>query len=274
MKLADGVEEVRNQIGEINPWLFSDIDIVRYLNLSANNLCCKAQALRTTYASKTSAPITLANGSLQGVQEYAMPLDVEDIIQVKVQIGLLLPIVFSSQENLQIGAYVTALPLSGYVRYGIIQTGMVPSAYDNAESFTEEVLSPPPDTTGVPRWWVGFYPIPAAVYPFYVDYYQQHPQMTQPEDYVRFPSSSSDLFEAWIAYAIAKCMAKMGDLTQYNTYMDIHNKGCEAFKTEMLIKNVNINPPEYGGTRGNPLFNRSPSVLVIPPASGIQIGAS
>ena len=245
MQLRDGVLEFRNRVGEGNPWLYDDYDIVRWLNLSARNLVSKAQYLRDTYQGAT----------IVGQQEYAMPLDLDQMIQGKILIGVLMPIQFGNQEDLQIGAYVSALPLAGYIRHGLVRTGVT--------SDGSEVIYGPPDTTGVPRWWVGFYPVPAAIYSFYIDYYRFHPNMENPLDYVILPDTA-DFMDAWVSYAVAKGMEKSGDMQSAQYYMAQHQAGIQMLKDYVCQANFQINPPQYGGSVGNPMFNRGPSVLILP----------
>ena len=254
MNLRDGVTAVRNRFGEGRATLITTPEIIQDLNTSAQSMMSAAQFLTATYAGQLVA----------GQQEYPLPLDVDAVIQVKVQYGLLMPVVWAEAWNLQIGAYVTSLPLAAYLkRASILTTMALPggSGYGSTET-----IQPPPDTSGQSRWVIGFYPLPASAYNWFCDYYQLHPPLVNPMDPVSLPPQVK-FFDAWVAYAIAKACEKAGDDARAANFMAQHNDGTEAFVQFALISKAALSPPMYGGVGANPLFARSPSVLVVPPQS-------
>lgn len=263
MQLKDIVLEVRNRVQEGKQWLFSTNDIVKYANWAATSMVSEAQFLRTTYPFSTIAPFINAQGQSQGTQEYPMPADCDQLLQVKVQMGVLMPVVWSSQENLQIGAYIQALPLAAYVRRGIILTGLIP---ETETIGTGEAMVPPPDTSGQARWIIGFNPIPAAVYQCYADYIAFHPYIKNPQDTFLIPPRA-EFYDALCDYAAAKCMRKAGDDARHDAFMLSFAAGQAKLKEWVALNNYIINPPSYGGEKANPLYTRGPTVLVVPPTN-------
>lgn len=245
--LRDGVLAVRNRLGEGNAWLYQDVDIVRDLNRSASTMVRKAQANGSTYPGSTTA----------GQQEYEMPLDFDTAIDVRVNIGTLYPITFTVQQNLQYGSYVSALPLSGYFRRGTVLTSLSPAP-------AGEVVLPPSLEGAPPRWILGLYPLPSQVYSFFVDYYATHPIMQNPLDQCLIPDDT-DIFDGWVAYAIAQGKEKQQDYGGADRALAQHRAGVQLFCDYMLAAQWQINPPVYGGSQ-NPLL-QSPSVVVFAPVS-------
>ncbi len=244
MNLRDGVQAVRSRIREGNAWLYSNNDIIRDLNLSANTLISKAQGNTSTYRGLTKAPGLDAAGNPVGFQEYELPLDVFNVTGVKVQIGTLYPIEFFIRDDLQLGQYVSSLPLSAYLRRG---SGALVSQVPSTNNLDGgEVINPPSNPAAPPRWIIGFYPIPQQVYQFFVDYQSQHPTMSKPDDVCLLPYTS-DIFDAWVAYAMAQCYQIMGDDANHQKYMAIHQAGVGILAQDLLNTQWQVNPPTYGG---------------------------
>lgn len=244
MNLRDGVQRVRRIMREGNPWLYTNADIIRDLNLSANMLISGAQGNTSTYRGLTKAPGLDAAGQPVGFQEYELPLNVDTVTGVKVQIGTLYPITFFQQADLQLGQYVSSLPLSAYIRRS---SGALVSQVPSTNNIDGgEVINPPSDPASPSRWVIGFYPIPQQVYQFFVDHTTFHPVMSKPQDEVLLPPRS-DFMDAWVAYSQAQCSLVMGDTASYQTYMQIHNNGVGLLAQYYLNQQWQINPPVYGG---------------------------
>src|SRR5438876_9255449 len=74
INLRDGVLAVRQRIGELQPWFWSDAEIIQELNTSARRMTSAAQSLQSV---ATFTATKAADGGWN--QEYALPLDVDQI---------------------------------------------------------------------------------------------------------------------------------------------------------------------------------------------------
>lgn len=238
MNLRDGVIAVRNKLGEGTPWLFTDADIIRDLNLSARGMCSAAQAIRATYTGVTA--LNPSAGSGVYFQEYAMPQDVEMVFSGKIQTGGLWPLDFSqTQQALQQWGYAAGAPLKAYLRRGVVLTQQTPAG-------GEIVMPAPGNAAGIANWVVGFYPVPAATYNFFIDYVSYHPTMSAPMDLCLIPDTA-EFSDAWIAFAVARGKEKEGDLVSADRYLTVYRAGVQAFKDYMLMCQIQVTPPQWGG---------------------------
>lgn len=236
MLLRDGVVGVRNKLGEGKAWLFDTNDIVRDLNTSARALCSEAQALRETYFGVTKYDANLK----AWLQEYPMPDDCEFPYEGKLQVGgQMVPLRFKQQGYWQ-QSYAAGQPFGAYLRRGLQRTQQIAGG--------GEVALDQIPATGKVNWWVGFFPVPAAAYNFFIEYVMAHPQMTQPLDQCLIPEASFDgvdFRQAWEAYATARGKEKEGDLASAQYYDLIHSNGKKAFRDYLSVVQMTITPPVY-----------------------------
>jgi len=257
VNLRDGVQGVRDKVGEGKPWLFDTNTIIADLNRSARSMTSAAQAIRDTYAYQTQPNPTAGAGVYY--QEYQMPQNCEMIIAAKIKIGILYPLNLNyTQQQLQVFGYVASTPFAGYIRRGITLTQQVPGS-------SEIVMPAPGNKAGVAEWVLGFYPTPSGVFPFFVDYVAYHPVMQAPMDLCLIPDRS-DFYDAWIAYSISNCMEKMGDQVTADRYKKIHNAGLDQYSTYMFASQAQVTPPMYGA--GNQPANLNPYAAVMAPTAG------
>lgn len=255
MNLRDGVIAVRNKLGEGTPWLFTDDDIIRDLNLSARGMCSAAQAIRDTFSSVTALNPTAGDGIY--FQEYAMPQNCECPYAGRIQTGGLWPLDFSqTQESLQQWGFAGGAPIKAYVRRGVVLTQQTPSG--------GLVVQPAPgNTAGIASWVVGFYPVPSNAYNFFIDYVAYHPTMTAPADLVLIPDTA-DFSDAWIAFAVARGKEKEGDMVSADRYLTIYKAGVKQFAEYMLGCQAQVTPPQWGGDSG---MSSGPLAAVLAPTA-------
>lgn len=108
---------------------------------------------------------------------------------------------------------------------------------------------------------MGFYPMPAAAYPFFLDYIAYHPQLTQPLDPILIPEM---YFNELIGYAVAQGKKKEGDVQSYQLYLSDFRQGVQKYKEYIERLSVQATPPQWGN-EGNPWFNNGPAVTILAP---------
>lgn len=258
MNLRDGVVSVRNKLGEMSPWLFSDNDIIRDLNMSARSLCSAAQAMRSCYQGITA--LNPEAGAGVYYQEYQLPADVEFPYGGKIKMGIPYPLKFLPQEQLQSTGFASSTPYAAYLRRGIILTQMLPDGGMQPQA--------PINKDGVATWIVGFFPVPSAATPFWIDYVAYHPIMRNPLDPCLIPDMS-DYSQAWEAYAVARGKEKEGDLASAQYYDQIHEVGKQKYANYMLSIQTLVTPPMYGG--GYDMSNGPNALIIAPTASNLSI---
>ncbi len=266
MFLRDGYIKVKKALGEGGPWLFDDATIIHDLNISARAMCSAAQSIRDTYVFTTALNPTAGPGIY--FQEYAMPQSCEMIVSGKILIGIMYPLSFAfTQQQLQIGGYVSSVPMAAYIRRGVNLTQQVPPTTINNVTTGGEIVMPAPGMVGkTANFVVGLYPTPAGVYQCFIDHVAYHPQMNEPLDPCLLPDTS-EFFDAWCAYAIANGKEAEGDLVSCQTYKKMHQDGVEAYKLYQFSAGAQVTPPTWGGSNQNPLFSHGPGVLVMAPTA-------
>ena len=253
MNLRDGVVMVRDRLGEGSPWFFDTNSIIRDLNHSARALCSNAQSLRETYASVTALDPLAGSGVYS--QEYMLPADLEYAYNGRIQIGIPYPLDFRTQEELQLGAFTPSAPFRAYVRFGRQKSQQIPGG-------AIQIETPPASKVGTAHWWIGFWPVPAAAYNFWVNYIAYHPWMADPMSPLCLPDTG-EWADIWVAYAVARGKEKEGDLVAAAALDAKFNAGMEAYKNYMLKSMSAIIRPRWGGTQMAP----GPSVVILAPTA-------
>jgi len=256
--MGEAYRAVKKCLGEGEPWLFDDQTIIDDLNRSARDLCSEAQALYDTYQFNTAInPLVAGGGTFY--QEYAMPMSCEAPLDGKVQIGTLWPLDFSAtQSRIQTGGFVSGAPVIAYLRRGVTLTQQVPTS-------SEIVFTPPGFAGAYAPYVIGLYPVPAAVYPVWINYIAYHPPMNNPEDVCLLPDKV-DVFEAWTAYAKYKGMEAQGDSVDRQNYWQQFMDGRQLVKNYLLGQKIQVTPPQWGGGQGS-LYAQGLSIIVQAPTA-------
>src|ERR1017187_3330225 len=95
MLARDGMFQTRLALTEMRAHFWSDTEILMHLNVSARRMCSRAQNLQSFYEFTTSQ-IDNGNAGAQSKgawqQEYALPIDVDNISKMSYFSGVLYPI--------------------------------------------------------------------------------------------------------------------------------------------------------------------------------------
>ena len=265
MNLRDGVFQVRAAFTEMRSRFISDTEIIIHLNTSAKRMCSKAQNLQSFYSFNTKIikddNNAVANGSWQ--QEYALPIDIDQIIGVGYYAGVIFPITPVGREVVQLGGKVGGIPWYFYIKQ--FTRELTPQV--DGGSIAEMPLGG--ELSEQYRTVMGLYPIPSSNIPVYIWYIEMHKQMKNPMDTVGIP----DRFALpWYAYAIARMKEKEGALADAQYWQQIHEAGTDEF-VQWSMDNCNqITPPYYSNKPLPPYFLRgSTSVIVVAQTASMSI---
>ncbi|MGH9551399.1 MAG: hypothetical protein ACRD3W_18585 [Terriglobales bacterium] len=241
---------MRQALGEMTPFFWSDAEIIKWLNRSARKLCSAAQYLNSTW----SPP----NGNtVASQQEYELPDDCEVVTAVSYYSGVIYQLNPGAQRVVQQGGFVSGLPAEFYTRRGSLQ--LSPQVAGGARKVTNI-----PERTGVAKMVLGLYPVPSGSNPLYVDYVAYHPELKNPMDICLVPV---DFEEAWTAYAIRLGKVKEGSQDEADIWKAIHDEGCEEFKNWNITNGQEVGPLVWGAAHN--VYNTPAStVLVVDPTPG------
>lgn len=255
MLLRDGVSQVRVALTELRARYWSDTEIIWYLNQSAKKMCSKAQCLHSFFTFNTHIIPTDTQPAAGYNQEYALPIDVDQIEGIAYFSGTVFPILPAPREAVQLGGRVGGIPWYYYMK-------------KNSRTLTPQVaggqiISMPIDgeNAAQARTIIGLYPVPTSNIPIYIWYTEFHPTLKNPMDIVQIP----DMFmEPWMAYAMQKCKEKEGAMADALYWKKMHEEGIEEFTEYMINSEQSVTPPSYTNRPIPPFFLRgSSSVLVV-----------
>ena len=244
MYLWQGVLRVRQALNELQPWLFSDDEIVAVLNESARRMCSAAQFLNG-FSTFTTTP---------NFQEYVLPADVDQITMVSYLSGVLFPIAIVPRESIQIGGKVGGIPFWGYVSK---QTRVLTPQNNNA-GLDQIPLNP--NDGGDSRTVLGLYPIPNGELPVYIHYLMWHPQMVNPEDICQIPDR---FMQGWASYAIARMKEKQSAFDEAAYFDAQHDRYMQEFVDYMTTNGQEITAPQYQNRSLSPYFLKGASTVLV-----------
>lgn len=248
LSLKNGVYLVRRTIGELNPYNWSDEQIVEDLNWAAQHMCTVAQNL-------TGFKQVVMQNTPGGTQEQFLPADLDLIEGVKYFSGQLFDLQYNDWKTLQSGASTGSIPLYYYTKTDARE--LTPQS--NATSDIVEVPIGPQSPLGdTYRTIIGVWPIPPQPATLHVWYTYYHRWMNNPTDPVAVPPQ---YLSNWAAYAIAKCKEIEGDFTAVQYYNQVFEKGVEDFRIYSCKRKQADSPARYG-LAGEP-WRRNPSSSVI-----------
>ena len=265
MQAIDGIFQTRMALVEGRSHYFSDTEIYMALNVSAKRMCSKAQNLSSFFSFNTQI-IEVAGqdanqkGSWQ--QEYALPIDVDQIIGMAYFAGVVFPITPVGREVVQLGGHVGGIPWYFYIKP--LTRTLTPQIDDGS------IVAIPlqGELSAQYRTVIGLYPIPQSNIPVYIWYIEVHPTLKNPRDPVAIPDR---FMLPWYAYAVARMKEKEGALTDAAYWDAIHEKGTEEFVQWSMDNCQQLVPAYYSSKPLPPYFLRgSTSVLVISQSPGIR----
>lgn len=206
MILRDGILAVRNKLGEITPNYWANADIIADLNESAKRMCSAAQNLNDFIAAPFAA----------NQQEVALPALVDKITDIKYFMGILYPLEFAPQPQIQTGAFVGATPpQSYYVRSDTkVFTPQVGTGTNTGNIVETPIIDSRGQQINDAVTVIGLWPIPLQAGSLNVSYIPFHYQMKNLLDTCLIPERWK---EGWIAYAAARGFEKVQniELSQY-----------------------------------------------------------
>lgn len=252
MNLRDGVLAVRQAIGEIVANFWSDQEIVDHLNVSARRMCSEAQCLQSEYVFN-AAQVVMPDGTSQYAQEYALPIDVDQVIQASYYLGSVFPLRVVQQGQVQVGTRISGLPIVMYMRTNARQLTHHTATGIQVQPF-------PPNDGGNPRTVIGLYPVPNSAIPIYIGFLQWHPMLRNAFDEVFIPDRFK---QGWVGYAIARCKEKESALQEAQYWDGIHQAIKQEFIDYMTTQGQEMTPPTFSNRPASPGFLGGNNVIIV-----------
>lgn len=187
MNLRQAILQVRYGLDEITPALWTDVEIIAWLNEGAQLMNSLAQVL----IGVQKIP------SVIGKQEYVLNEDCDEIDSVAYFNGTLLRPIPTQQAAVQVGTSTLGIPVSFYLRTVTLQfMDQDPNGGDI------NVTQIPQGVARKPRMVIGLAPIPSvAGQMLTVSYFARHYQMFLDDDESAIPQ---EFQRGYIDFAIAK----------------------------------------------------------------------
>jgi hypothetical protein len=220
-------------------------------------MCSKAQNLQSFFSFETKiidveGQDSAQKGSWQ--QEYALPIDLDQIIGMSYFLGTVFPINPVDRAGVQLGGHVGGIPWYFYIKMS--SRTLTPQINDGSIA----MIPLAGELSNEYRTIIGLYPIPQSGIPVYLWYIEVHPTLKNPMDYVAIP----DRFAlAWYSYAIARLKEKEGALTDAAYWQKLHDEGCEEFVQWAMDNNQQLVPVTYGNKPLPPTFLRGSSSVIV-----------
>ena len=252
MNLQTGVLAVRNKLGEIIPNRWSDNEIIQELNVSARRMTSAAQSLESAIIFKTQK-ILMPDSTMQFAQEYLLPIGCDCLTMARFYSGTEFPLQVVERSQVQLGSLVSGLPFYIWIT-------------KNSRVLTHhtctglQTIPLPPNDGGDARTIVGLYPVPNAEMPVYLAFIEFHPNMKGPFDECQIPDRFMD---AWVSYAVARCVEKQSDFTGAQYYDAKHEAGTQAFIDYMVDNGQEINAPVFLNRPQTAGFLRGANTVII-----------
>lgn len=190
MNLRKAIFQVRSGLDGFSDEFWSDDEIILWLNEGAQLMCSLAQLLTGCVKIR----------SVQGIQEYVLPEDCDEVEAVAYNSGTLLRPVSAEQAMVQVGNSTMGIPVAFYMRTSTLQ--FMNHGGPGADSSSDIAVTEIGQNQGrKPRKVIGLYPIPSATgQPLIISYYQRHYEMKNDLDE---PAIPGEFQRGWIDYAIA-----------------------------------------------------------------------
>jgi len=263
--VADALIDVRIKIGELQPGSgkWSDQMICHYLTRSARRMCAAAQYLNG-FVELAFNP-TSATASYQ---EAALPDDCDSVDYVKWFQGSLFDLKRLSARQSKTGYKVSSIPTHYYT-------------FTDATQFTPQgpsgTITPSPVQSGTNlqaragKTILGLFPPPSAGGNAHVWYVAFHPRLDPQrlEDQILIPDM---FFDAFTAYAVARCKEAESAYDEVAIFDQLHQKGIADF-TEWATAQQALGEGPQWGTQSQVAFHESSSVVVIGTNPSIISGA-
>lgn len=264
MLASDGLLQTRLALTELRAHFWSGTEILMHLNVSAKRMCSKAQNLQSFFQFTTEIiPNANAGSASDGAwqQEYALPIDIDNITRLAFFSGTLFPIQIVDAASVQLGGRVGGIPWYGYIKP--MSRTLTPQVNDGSIARIP-LTGPLSDEYHV---ILGLYPVPQSGIPVYIWYVAFHPTIKNPQDRIAIP----DMFmRGWYAYAVARCKEKEGALEDAKYWDAVHEKETESFIEWSIDQGLANSVPQFSNSAGGPGFLRgSTSVLVVAQNPGV-----
>lgn len=333
LSLKDAVYQVRKSIGELDPYNWSDYQIVTDLNVGARKMCSVAGALTgfsnlvlqqqqinqtanipnvstlvtlplavqtftivnnsnstilyfnpngpattsnqpvppnnsytysnttisTFYVLGSAASGTYSIQAASGIQEVALPVEIDEVKACKYFSGQLFDLEFHDWKQLQVGASAGAIPCYYYIKTDTLE--LTPQS-TNTSDIIDIPLNPNTPLGQVYRSVLGVWPIPPTPANVHVWYSYFHPFMTDPTDPCSIPVR---FLEGWAAYAIASCLEIEKAIPEADRYKAKFEAATEEYRIYASKQKQGDKPARYGMGTEPWRRNASSSVIFIDP---------
>ena len=253
LRLKDGVYQVRTEIGELDPFNWSDYQIVNDLNFSAQSMCSTAGTL-TKYQA-----VQLELNSTNGTQEAALDIEIDAVKGCKYFSGQLFDLEPHDWQSLQVGASTGSIPRWYYLKTSTRELTPQSTGTSNIVSYP---IGPGMPTGETYRTVIGVWPIPPEPAQISLWYSYYHPYMQDPTDPCEIPPK---FINAWAAGAIARCLRIEKAHAEADKYQQIHDAGAEAYRIYASRQRQTQKPARYGMVIEPWRQNASSSVILVDP---------
>jgi hypothetical protein len=211
--LAAGMTDVRTQIGELDPYNWTDETLINWLNQAARNMCSAAQNL-TSFDTP---------GVLAGSQEAYLDYELDRVKVISWFMGQVYPLEYKPYKRLQTGAYSGAQPLWYYIKQDTKQL----SGQTNSSNIVGQEQAPNLPLGSNFGTAIGLWPIPQISGNLYAWYSYWHPPMQNELD----PCAvEPPFFEAWTAYAKYKAYESDEDYVTADRFQKIYLNGLKEYR--------------------------------------------
>lgn len=257
LALRHAVYQVRKTIGELEPFNWSDYQIIADLNYAAQEMCSVAGTL--TRFQQLVLQQTL-NGQTGITQETFLADDLDEIKAVKYFSGQLFDLDYCDWKVLQSGASTGSIPLYYYTKTGTRE--LTPQSTSTSD-IVDVPIGPQNPLGDTYRTVIGVWPIPPTPATLHVWYSYMHTWMSNPNDNCVIPSR---FLWAWSCGAISKCKEIEGDIVNAQRYDGIFRQGIEDYRVYAGKQKQGDRQARYGTAMEPWRRNPSSSVILVDPS--------
>ncbi|MEM0142495.1 MAG: hypothetical protein QXL94_00875 [Candidatus Parvarchaeum sp.] len=244
--VAEAIAWVRNNIRELQANMWTDEEIMMYLNAGQQKMLSGAQFFHNMCVIMMQT----------GVQEYPLPDDVDRVTNVQTYVGVLYPLQPMNRNDVQFGSFVSSIPFYYYITTSSMI--LTPQVYDGSIY----VQSLPPTQFRGGTMSIGVYPEPPADNtPLYVRYTSLGVKITNANQVIPLPEMFIDCL---VAYATSQCLQKTAEIQESDRYISIFERGLIEFKQwQMYHGSSQQKPKMISDNRPSYFLRGANTVLVI-----------
>ena len=253
LSLKQAVYQVRSALGELQPYYWSDNQIIANLNFGAREMCSIAGSLTR------EQDLILSLNNQTGTQEVPLDVEVDAVKGCKYFTGQLFDLEYHDWQSLQVGASTGSIPRYYYTKTATRQ--LTPQSTGTSD-IVEMPIGPNSPLGEVYRTVLGVWPIPPEPATIHVWYSYFHDWMNDPTDYCAIPSR---FIWPWCCYAIAKCLRTEKAIAEAQEYEAQYEAGVEKYRIYASRQNQGNKPARYGMIIEPWRQNASSSVILVDP---------